>query len=82
MFHISSSSPFPIDDDDNEKICADMNKPDGQFECPCTRQGVMAFMDTLPTRKLGGIGKVQEKLLSSLGRGGANTRIPLPLPIH
>ena len=50
-----------------EQICADMNKPDGQFECPCTRQGVLNFMETLPTRKLGGIGKVQEKLLSSLG---------------
>lgn len=49
------------------KICADVNKPDGQFELPARREEVMNFLTTLPTRKVGGIGKVMEKILQKLG---------------
>jgi DNA polymerase kappa len=40
------------------KICADVNKPNGQFELKASRDAVMEFVDKLPTRKVGGIGKV------------------------
>ncbi|KAJ1423749.1 hypothetical protein B484DRAFT_398532 [Ochromonadaceae sp. CCMP2298] len=40
------------------KIGADQNKPDGQYELPPTRQSVMDFAAALPTRKVGGIGKL------------------------
>ena len=49
------------------KICADRNKPDGQFEISPSRDAVLEFMDSLPTRKVGGIGKVSEKILEKLG---------------
>lgn len=48
------------------KICADVNKPDGQYELPPTRQAVMDFVSELPTRKVGGIGKVTERMLDNL----------------
>eukprot|EP01032_Pedospumella_encystans_P020263 gene20263-23022_t len=48
------------------KIGADVNKPDGQFELPPTREAVMDFVTTLPTRKVTGIGKVTERMLDSL----------------
>lgn len=46
------------------KICSDMNKPNGQYVLPFTRDHVMVFMRELPVRKIGGIGKVMEKILS------------------
>jgi DNA polymerase kappa len=49
------------------KICADKNKPDGQFEIAPHREAVMEFLEQLPTRKIGGIGKVTEKILEKLG---------------
>ena len=49
------------------KICADINKPNGQYELPPTREFVLSFLDTLPTRKVGGVGKVTEKILADLG---------------
>lgn len=48
------------------KICADINKPNGQYELPPNRNDIISFLDTLPTRKVGGIGKVMEKTLSDL----------------
>jgi nucleotidyltransferase/DNA polymerase involved in DNA repair len=48
------------------KICADVNKPDGQFELPPRREQVIEFLTDLPTRKIGGIGKVTEKILDKL----------------
>lgn len=48
------------------KICADVNKPDGQYELPPTRQAVIDFVADLPTRKVGGIGKVTERMLDNL----------------
>lgn len=49
------------------KICADINKPNGQYELTPTREGILQFIMNLPTRKVGGIGKVTEKILSELG---------------
>jgi DNA polymerase kappa len=49
------------------KICADINKPNGQYELPVYREAVLQFLKTLSTRKVGGIGKVTEKLLDRLG---------------
>ncbi|KAH7479440.1 DNA polymerase kappa [Phytophthora ramorum] len=46
------------------KICSDMNKPNGQYVLPFTRDRVMTFIRDLPVRKIGGIGKVMEKILS------------------
>ncbi|CAH0517849.1 unnamed protein product [Peronospora belbahrii] len=46
------------------KICSDMNKPNGQYVLPFTRECVIAFIQELPVRKIGGIGKVTEKLLN------------------
>jgi DNA polymerase kappa len=46
------------------KIGADVNKPDGQFMAPTDRDGVVHFMKSLPVRKIPGIGKVMERVLS------------------
>ncbi|KAJ7967577.1 DNA polymerase [Quillaja saponaria] len=45
------------------KVCSDINKPNGQFVLPNDRTGVMAFISSLPIRKIGGIGKVTEHIL-------------------
>ncbi|XP_072564876.1 DNA polymerase kappa isoform X2 [Paramormyrops kingsleyae] len=49
------------------KVCSDKNKPNGQYRIPAERQTVMDFIQDLPIRKVPGIGKVTEKMLSSLG---------------
>lgn len=49
------------------KICADINKPDGQYELPPSREAVLQFVCGLPTRKVPGIGRVAEKILDQLG---------------
>jgi nucleotidyltransferase/DNA polymerase involved in DNA repair len=49
------------------KICADKNKPDGQYELAPERTSILEFLAELPTRKVGGIGKVTENMLSELG---------------
>ncbi|GMF23947.1 unnamed protein product [Phytophthora lilii] len=46
------------------QICSDMNKPNGQYVLPFTREAVMTFVGDLPVRKIGGIGKVTEKILN------------------
>lgn len=52
------------------KVAADQRKPDGQFCVPASRDAIFAFLRPLPTRKVGGIGRVCEKLLkSALGVG-------------
>ncbi|XP_022763513.1 DNA polymerase kappa isoform X2 [Durio zibethinus] len=45
------------------KVCSDINKPNGQFVLPNDRMAVMAFISSLPIRKIGGIGKVTENIL-------------------
>ncbi|KPP64140.1 DNA polymerase kappa-like, partial [Scleropages formosus] len=49
------------------KVCSDKNKPNGQYRIPAERQAVMDFVKNLPIRKVPGIGKVTEKMLSALG---------------
>lgn len=49
------------------KVCSDRNKPNGQYRLPPDREAVVAFIQSLPVRKVSGIGKVSEKLLGSLG---------------
>ena len=44
-----------------------MNKPNGQYELPPDRMAITEFMRILPTRKLGGIGKVTEQMLKCFG---------------
>ncbi|CAI5704866.1 hypothetical protein KXD40_001776 [Peronospora effusa] len=46
------------------KICSDINKPNGQYILPFTRECVISFIHELPVRKIGGIGKVTEKILN------------------
>jgi DNA polymerase kappa len=46
------------------KIGADVNKPAGQFMAPTSRDGIVNFMSALPVRKIPGIGKVTERVLS------------------
>jgi DNA polymerase kappa len=48
------------------KICADINKPDGQYELPARREAVLSFIEKLPPRKVSGVGKVMEKILTHL----------------
>ena len=40
------------------QVCADRNKPDGQFTLPPEVGAIMDFIATLPIRKVCGIGKV------------------------
>ncbi len=40
------------------QVCADRNKPDGQFVLPATLDAVSHFISELPIRKVPGIGKV------------------------
>lgn len=49
------------------KIASDMNKPNGQYVIKSTREEVMKFISNLPVRKVSGIGKVMEKILSAVG---------------
>lgn len=34
------------------QICSDINKPDGHYVLPAAREAVMAFLHTLPVRKV------------------------------
>lgn len=49
------------------KICSDKNKPNGQFHLPFEPQAIKEFMRELPIRKIPGIGRVNERLLDSIG---------------
>jgi nucleotidyltransferase/DNA polymerase involved in DNA repair len=40
------------------KICSDQNKPNGQYVLPNTHAAVQQFMETLPVRKVPGVGQV------------------------
>ncbi|XP_056163568.1 DNA polymerase kappa isoform X1 [Syzygium oleosum] len=48
------------------KVCSDINKPNGQFVLPNDRLAVMTFISSLPIRKIGGIGKVTECILTDV----------------
>ncbi|KAI0779356.1 DNA/RNA polymerase [Fomes fomentarius] len=49
------------------KICSDKNKPNGQFKLDFERQAIRAFMHDLSIRKVPGVGRVNERLLESIG---------------
>lgn len=49
------------------KICSDKNKPNGQFQIPFDSASIKAFMHHLSIRKVPGIGRVNERLLESIG---------------
>ncbi|XP_003391861.3 PREDICTED: DNA polymerase kappa-like [Amphimedon queenslandica] len=49
------------------KIASDMNKPNGQYMIPPSREKILEFIRKLPIRKVSGIGKVTEKMLNALG---------------
>ncbi|TPX71238.1 DNA-directed DNA polymerase [Spizellomyces sp. 'palustris'] len=46
---------------------SDINKPNGQKFLPVDRESIMEFVRTLPIRKVPGVGKVNERILKSLG---------------
>ena len=49
------------------KIASDMNKPNGQYEIPPDATEIEAFLQTLPVRKVSGVGRVSEQTLAALG---------------
>jgi DNA polymerase kappa len=49
------------------KISSDRNKPNGQFKVRADRNFIISLMQNLPCRKIPGIGRVTERILSSLG---------------
>lgn len=49
------------------KICSDKNKPNGQFHLPHNFEAIKDFMRDLPIRKIPGVGRVNERLLDSIG---------------
>ncbi|TFY79901.1 hypothetical protein EWM64_g4108 [Hericium alpestre] len=49
------------------KICSDKNKPNGQFHLPHERDAIVEFMHGLSIRKIPGVGRVNERLLESIG---------------
>ncbi|UZJ54632.1 hypothetical protein CBS101457_003952 [Exobasidium rhododendri] len=49
------------------KISSDRNKPNGQFRVLSDRRFIISLMQELPCRKIPGIGRVTERILSSLG---------------
>ncbi|KAJ8530000.1 hypothetical protein K7X08_036835 [Anisodus acutangulus] len=48
------------------KVCSDINKPDGQFVLPNDQSAIVTFISSLPIRKIGGIGKVTERILKDV----------------
>ena len=49
------------------KICSNKNKPNGQFRLPNDRASVVSFMNSLPVRKVNGVGRVLERELDAIG---------------
>jgi DNA polymerase kappa len=49
------------------KICSEINKPDGQTILEFNETAVSEFMSRLPIRKIPGVGKVNEQILSGMG---------------
>ena len=49
------------------KIASNQNKPNGQFRIASDRQAILAFMKTLPVRKVNGVGRVFERELDAMG---------------
>ncbi|KAK2464297.1 hypothetical protein APHAL10511_003754 [Amanita phalloides] len=49
------------------KICSDKNKPNGQFHMSFDAKAITDFMRDLPIRKVPGVGRVNERMLDSIG---------------
>lgn len=49
------------------KICSNKNKPNGQYRIPNERAAIMSFMNSLPVRKVNGVGRVFERELQAIG---------------
>lgn len=49
------------------KVCSDMNKPDGQMVLANDREHILRLVNPLPVRKVGGVGKVNERVLAAFG---------------
>ena len=49
------------------KVCSDMNKPDGQMVLASDRDQILRLVNPLPVRKVGGVGKVNERVLAAFG---------------
>jgi DNA polymerase kappa len=49
------------------KVCSDMNKPDGQMVLANDREQILRLVNPLPVRKVGGVGKVNERVLAAFG---------------
>jgi DNA polymerase kappa len=49
------------------KVCSDANKPDGQMVLANDGEAIVRFVRALPVRKIGGVGKVQERVLAAFG---------------
>ena len=47
------------------KVCSDLNKPNGQFVLQNSRDAVLRFVQDLSLRKIGGVGKVTERMLAT-----------------
>jgi len=48
------------------KICAEVNKPNGFYHLPSSRDVIVGFLQHLPIRKVPGVGKVTERLLQAI----------------
>ncbi|KAJ1513035.1 hypothetical protein HMI54_015277 [Coelomomyces lativittatus] len=48
------------------KICADINKPNGQFRLASEKVAILSFLENLPIRKVFGVGRVMEHTLNAL----------------
>ncbi|KAE9411202.1 DNA/RNA polymerase [Gymnopus androsaceus JB14] len=48
-------------------IAPNKNKPNGQYHLPFDRNSIKEFMKDLPVRKVPGIGRVNERMLESIG---------------
>ncbi|KNZ80880.1 DNA polymerase kappa [Termitomyces sp. J132] len=49
------------------QICSDKNKPNGQFELSFDSHSILSFLRDLSIRKVPGVGRVNERLLESIG---------------
>ncbi|OAA62491.1 DNA-directed polymerase [Niveomyces insectorum RCEF 264] len=49
------------------KICSNINKPNGQYVLRNDRTTILEFMNTLPCRKVNGVGRVFERELLAVG---------------
>ncbi|CAI2182667.1 13190_t:CDS:2 [Funneliformis geosporum] len=48
------------------KVCAEVNKPNGQFRLDNDKSKILEFLRNLPVRKICGIGKVSAKILNGV----------------